>query len=127
MGIVSSFRRGTEIKKPRCDHCGIRWPQSRLGLCRRCERTLGVDDRSIFERDQARRERAQARWESLYHAAPVNSSRRTVAVNGVEYEIIWDGSMDGAAARGLPPANVRGRPDFHPHSGRPRSPHLPGV
>lgn len=36
----------------------------------------------------------------------------TIVVEGVEYEVVWNGAMDGAAARGVPLAAQRGRADW---------------
>lgn len=81
----------------RCHVCGTRWAQSRDRLCRRCQRELG-DTSTTFEREQARLARTpRPRRVPAYE--PDRS--RTVTIGHREYWVMWDGSMDGAIARGL--------------------------
>lgn len=101
-----------------CRMCLERWPQ-RKGLCRRCEQNGLIE--ALWSAHQSAGATVPA-------SVPL-TGRRIVVVEGIEYEISWDGSMGGAAARGVPLANER-VDDYRPHQGRPprmRLPHLPGA
>jgi hypothetical protein len=76
---------------PWCVRCGLRW-QQKLGLCRRCERETGVDNRSLFERQRESVARRRARYNAP-HVVPVSAPIREVVVNGVAFDIVWDGAI----------------------------------
>ncbi len=76
-----------------CGSCGQRHAQHK-GLCRTCERAAGFDTRSDFERDRDR----QARRDAALRAArtrrnPNDRSWPAYIVDGVEYEVTWDGQF----------------------------------
>jgi len=56
-----------------------RWPQSTSGLCRRCEREV-AEERAVH-----------APLPGELSPAPVGQPgpRRTVVINGEEYEVVW--------------------------------------
>jgi predicted amidophosphoribosyltransferase len=72
----------------RCATCFLRWAQAD-GLCRTCGRAL--DHLTTFEREAARLARQAATHmvpaEQLAPREPL-----TKVVDGVEYEVAWDGS-----------------------------------
>lgn len=69
---------GTPKVTPTCRSCGRRWPQYR-GLCRTCERTYRSDPRN--------QPLPEPEPPALAPRAP-----RTVTVDGVEFEVVWDGT-----------------------------------
>jgi predicted amidophosphoribosyltransferase len=75
-----------------CNACQQRWSQSRLGLCRRCERETGADDRTLFERERETLERQRARRPAAAPApVPAPQSLYVRQVDGVEFDVVWDG------------------------------------
>lgn len=69
-----------------------RWAQNRYGYCRTCANKKGLDVRSMRERE-AERAAAQRAFESLIPPAPEARGKRTVVIQGREYEVVWDGSL----------------------------------
>lgn len=70
-----------------CRRCNVRWVQRR-GVCRTCERALGLDDRTTFERE---RDRVAAMH---VEPAPVPIRlERVIVVDGREMTVVWDGTM----------------------------------
>lgn len=75
-----------------CIQCGIRYRQAELnGLCKRCARLLGTY-RSRAEFDALFVAAQRANLERLRRPAAPPREPRFVTVNGVRFEIIWDGS-----------------------------------
>lgn len=121
---------GNFISKPqrlgpesRCTRCLIRWRQSKLGLCRRCEHELGIEALGNREREArniaAREEKIEKlRAPNRQFVAAVSRTPRvlvlspgviTGALKHLDYIVIWDGSMDGAVGMGIPMAHERGK------------------
>jgi hypothetical protein len=73
-----------------CRRCGLKWAQ-KAGLCRTCERETGSDNRSIFERERDRQLKREAQIEAL-RVKPEPAVPRARVIDGVEYEITFDGS-----------------------------------
>jgi len=105
----------------RCTRCLTRWRQSKLGLCRRCEKELGIEAEGNLERDRLRLERQREKVvkvdSSRAFAAVVARTPRLLALNAgvvtcakrdLDYIVVLDGSFDGAMAMGLPLAKDRG-------------------
>lgn len=106
----------------RCTKCSVRWKQSALGLCRRCERELGIADREQ-ERDRRHVEKQAERLRAAYnrhttpqaraaHASIERRPRRlvihpTIGIDELDYFVVWAGDMDGARAMGLPLGNEK--------------------
>ncbi len=88
MECVETRRLG--FKQPRCQRCRERWPQSSNGLCRRCERetgfVAGMTPAEVKERVLLTEAAQRAYDEAM---AP----RRTTAVDGQEFEVMWDGAI----------------------------------
>ena len=76
-----------------CDRCHERSAQSRLGICRRCQRELG-DTRTLFEREAESVARQHARFKGgkipLEDLVPRPDKILTIA--GVDYYVVWDGA-----------------------------------
>jgi hypothetical protein len=68
----------------RCRECGERWPQTH-GLCRTCERFARAAGR-LSPKDRNR----QA--ETVFAARPPAPPLRTYLIDGIEYDVLWDGS-----------------------------------
>lgn len=76
----------------RCAECGVRWAQWG-GLCRRCWRSSGQPVETTREREAGRIARRTAREDRVGHVLPaLEGPRREVLIDGVLYEIIWDGT-----------------------------------
>lgn len=106
----------------RCTRCLIRWRQSKLGLCRKCEHEVGIAAVGNMERDAERleKQRAKERTANQFRLVVDGSGRKpfkleltpgltTHARRDTDYVVVWAGSMDGALAMGLPLAADRGR------------------
>lgn len=75
-----------------CQRCGWRWQQSKLRLCRTCERETGTDTRSIFQRERDRMDRVATRVERLRVVVVTPPSiLRTVTIENRQYDVVWDG------------------------------------
>jgi hypothetical protein len=74
-----------------CRRCALKYAQSH-GLCRTCERETGVDNRSIFERERDRIAKQQRELEQCQRVTYAPRPPATRVINGVEFEITWDGS-----------------------------------
>jgi hypothetical protein len=102
----------------------VRWRQSKLGLCRRCEKELGIEAEGQLEREKERVEKQAQRvrktqagylhpHQRAEHARFARRPRRialqpcllTHARRDLEYVVVWSGDMDGAEAMGLPLGN----------------------
>ena len=77
---IGRFRDGRRA----CSCCGIRWPQDRTGLCRRCKRAVGIVD---AEQSRSERQRPVFRVPE-----PEARPLRTALIDGVEYEVMFDGT-----------------------------------
>lgn len=87
----------------RCASCGRKWKQDGLSVCRSCS---GQSDTKAIE--AARVEARRAREATQFVVGRVKfPHERTVVVGGIEYSIAWDGTLDGAAALGVPRAEDR--------------------
>lgn len=75
-----------------CVNCGARWQQSKLGLCRRCERKLGADLRNTQERERDAIERRRAEALNLERATYTPAAKREIRVGGQTFIVQWDGS-----------------------------------
>jgi hypothetical protein len=75
-----------------CRRCALKWAQTH-GLCRRCERETGVDERSVFERERDRIARRRRELESCQRATAAPRPFATRVIDGIEYEITWDGAV----------------------------------
>jgi hypothetical protein len=74
----------------RCHACQIRYPQSRLGLCRRCEREVTVP-MTLPERLALNlRNRLHGEWSA--HAPLEGQPLRTRVDDGVTFDVMWDGT-----------------------------------
>jgi hypothetical protein len=69
-----------------CRRCGVRWAQYR-GLCRTCD--PGPGDRAI-QNSRQRIERDAARCQRRLPRATV--AIRTAVIEGVEFEVVFDGT-----------------------------------
>lgn len=99
-----------------CVNHPAKWAQSKLGLCRECERAAG-DERD----NKAREAEVVARRSRQKHVEPpAFAGYREIHYRGIAYLVIWDGSMCGAAALGIPLAAQRGDPRWAPGPGRAR-------
>lgn len=74
------------MKKRTCRVCGLRWMQSRLVLCRSCERAHG-DRRTTQDRDRERLARRHPPPVPAHNVAP----RRVVEIQGEAFEVVWGG------------------------------------
>lgn len=113
----------------RCTRCLVRWRQSSDGLCRRCEKELGIEAEERLATERAHLSRAQLRLragqaaylhphERASHAWRARRPRRIALQPGtckpeLDYVVVWAGDMDGAEAMGLPLAHEKagGRKD----------------
>lgn len=104
----------------RCTRCGERWRQSKLGLCRQCERALGIEAEGQLERERKRLQKQRASEVQPIPArkliAAVARTPTKVAIHihaggkpWYDYYVVWHGGMDGAVAMGIPLAKDRGR------------------
>lgn len=79
-----------------CSRCHRKWRQDHTTFCRHCQRVLGLPMCNTREAGAARIARQQARIASGGHLVPADDrlprATRTIVVDGVEYEIKWDGS-----------------------------------
>lgn len=107
----------------RCTKCHTRWRQSKLGLCRRCERELGIEAEGTAAREKERVEKTAAKLaltqrefrnpiERKLHAALMRRPRRLELTpdgghKDRDYIVVWAGDMDGAEAMGLPMAEKK--------------------
>lgn len=73
-----------------CERCKLRYRQEGV-LCRSCRRELG-DHVGNFEREAEWVREKQERLDALRRPAPPARAPRTIIVNGVEYEVKWDGT-----------------------------------
>jgi hypothetical protein len=75
-----------------CQRCGLRWVQAR-GLCRTCERQTGADTRTTFERELDAYMRRQTQGLHVARVAPRPARvNPIVVVDGVTFEVMWDGT-----------------------------------
>jgi hypothetical protein len=74
-----------------CHRCGVKYQQGHR-LCRSCQRETGVDNRSIFERERDRIAKQQHELQQCQRVTYVPRVPATRVINGVEFEITWDGS-----------------------------------
>jgi ribosomal protein L40E len=74
-----------------CVRCGVRWSQSQAGLCRRCERESGVDDRTLKEREAAQVAAMRARVPDQ-RDVDVHPPWRVLVLDDLEFWVVWDGS-----------------------------------
>lgn len=98
--------RGPIFKSKMCASCGIRHGSRPRQLCEPCYKT-DVEQRRLA------REAEELSW-SLWTPPPMESPRpkgRTFEAGGLIYEVAWDGSMDGAQARGIPWPHERASSD----------------
>jgi len=79
----------------RCTQCLWRYCE-RGSTCRTCLRESGIDTRTVFQFEQERQERQR---EKLARLARVNLDPpprpviRTFVERGIEYGVVWDGSI----------------------------------
>lgn len=91
-----------------------KYSQSKLWLCRECERAAGDLQDTI-----AREAETVARRKRQVHVRPPEfAGWRELVIAGIVYQVVWDGSMAGAAALGIPLARERGDPRWAPGPGR---------
>jgi hypothetical protein len=90
-----------------CQVCRTRWAQNKRGVCRTCAADAGLALK-VIEIERDRLERQQARMRPVYKVGRVKwPGFRSVIVNGVEFDVAWDGTLDGAEAFGIPRAEDR--------------------
>ena len=70
-------------RKRRCRLCQLRYIQERGGLCRRC-----------FEEAKRAAAVVLKPQPTAIEVVPKRQPLRTVVVEGVEFEVMWDGSYD---------------------------------
>lgn len=76
-----------------CKDCGVRYSQNRTGLCRTCLKAAGLFygvlevERRRLEEQRARDQRRKVPLEELQPRPAL-----VKVINGVEFEINWDGS-----------------------------------
>lgn len=77
-------------------------------------------DDNLEAQQQRAEQRQRARDAELRVRRPERYPTKTLVVGHVEYEVAWDGSLDGAHARGIPRADERpgGYGDGHFASGQ---------
>jgi hypothetical protein len=73
-----------------CKRCHQRYAQER-GRCRRCNRERG-DTRRVIEIEAAQLARLFARYDAPRPAPVPPGHRRTVTIDGIEYEVMFDGT-----------------------------------
>jgi predicted amidophosphoribosyltransferase len=96
--------------RTRCRHCGVRWGQSPLWLCRQCDRVLGSyvpqtpttrHCRRCGAAADTRESLCTACWQivaaEITAAAeavgrPVEAPRRERVIRGRTYVVVWDGT-----------------------------------
>jgi predicted Fe-S protein YdhL (DUF1289 family) len=86
---------GFRIPAGRCRRCRVKWSQAATGFCRGCGREASVVDYQSIRDGEAARIAAQAeRLERLRTPEEERTPRPPVhrVVEGVLYEITWDGS-----------------------------------
>ena len=80
----------------RCVQCGARETWSVRGICRPCQRLNREGEETAQSAAALERERVAVAWVERLSRAPGPVSRpvarRTVRVDGVEYEVVWDGT-----------------------------------
>jgi hypothetical protein len=76
-----------------CVNCGKRWQQSRLRLCRTCERLLSADLRRVLERDCAWLEDERVAQIATERKVVVVRPSREIVVDGTVWEVMWDGAI----------------------------------
>jgi len=105
-----------------CINCGVRWSQSKLGLCRQCERSTAADLRSTIQRERDQVARRRRKLELLERVNAANfaawraSKQYDRVADGVEYTVVWHGALDGPRNRTREPAPDvfgRRRPDLN--------------
>jgi hypothetical protein len=100
--------------------CMVRWRQSKLGLCRGCEREVGIEAEGNLERDRQRLAKQRAKevqplpQRKLCAAVARTPTKIDIHIHAggkpwLDYFVVWHGGMDGAHAMGLPLAHERGR------------------
>lgn len=93
-----------------CVLCGERWAQSKLGLCRKCERATGADLRSTFERERDQVRAIEAATPKPKPAPVAMGPMREVTIDGRTYVVLWDGARphDAIDPRDWPNSNGGG-------------------
>lgn len=94
--------RGGPPRGQECVSCLAKYRQHASGRCRSCEREAEEDRLRILAlADNERHEKREAMMSDslLARALHLGATWRTVTVDGVEYFVVWDGSMDGPAGR----------------------------
>jgi hypothetical protein len=78
--FFGSARANSAPAHPVCHRCSQRYPQSSLGLCRRCEREQGITRQiQVVERE------AEMALEL------VERTSRELTIDGQTFEVVWDG------------------------------------
>lgn len=72
-----------------CTNCHERYRQSQLGLCRLCEREIGVAVRRQFDVEEERVNRHRAKLLTLMAEEMQPLPYRVVTVKGVDYYVMW--------------------------------------
>ena len=72
-----------------CRRCHNKYSQSSKGLCRSCERELGLVSTTV-EREAETLARQQARFAAAERAAAVPAQIYTLTIGGVDYEVVND-------------------------------------
>jgi len=120
--------RNTIPSRQRCVICWERFRQRGCaGMCRQCFRE--VEDAVQLRLEIGPKAPLEEIRLAFVPPSVPSTGRRTVTVDGTEFVVVWDGSMSGAAGRGVPLAEDRAD-SYNAHQGRPpvrRSPHLPGA
>lgn len=76
-----------------CWRCHERYRQLD-GLCYTCAREVGRTIQSRREQERQRVDQERAKLEALYAQASPDAPRCYV-INGIEYEVVWDGRRRG--------------------------------
>lgn len=90
-------RRGQANRQPKagntwCTRCSVKYAQA-AGLCRSCGRETGAYEKTTREADADRIARQQVAVPAVTPPSP--RAPRTRAIDGVEFEVVFDGTRDG--------------------------------